>query len=78
MRRQPEDHQAADEQPPAPEDITRAPTQEQKSAEGQRVDVHDPRQIALGKRYVTAAARDTYERGLRALVAGLLTPPARE
>lgn len=34
-----------------------------------------PRLAALGARYVELAARDTYEQGLRALVAGLLAPP---
>lgn len=35
-----------------------------------------PRLAALGERYVALAARDTYERGLRTLVAGLLAAPA--
>ncbi|MGW5570397.1 TetR/AcrR family transcriptional regulator [Nocardia thailandica] len=33
-----------------------------------------PRLAALGESYVTLAARDTYERGLRALVTGLFGP----
>ena len=61
-----EHHQAEHEHAPAPEQVGRAPAEQQEAAEGEHVGVHDPLEVLLREveRGADGGQRDVDDRGV--------------
>ena len=61
-----EDDEPDHEHPPAPEQVGRASAEQEEPSEGERVGVHDPREVVAGEVQVRAnrRQRDIHDRGI--------------